>query len=428
MKLLLCFCLLTAFSLTAEAGGKENPFTSIENLGFTRVFTEPPSMELADLQGKAYSLQNLKGQWVMLAFWATWCGPCRMELPELETLYKRFRQKNLVILGISTDQVDPSAIQKFAEELKLTFPILHDESGQVAGDYQATALPSLYLISPEGKLVGVARGAKSWSDSETFNQFESLLKIKKISEAEFKDEVNPSGNAGGPIPEKLIPPVLEVTKLEGITKGTSATLQVKIHWKGDPNKYRVKVPKITFPEGIVLNDNISSSSQADEKEAVLNYSYPAHFKKEGTFHLGPIIMAFQSVYGGSEQLTRHPGIDVEVKSPPKGFLYSIIGVFIGAIVFLIGFFVLQKKREKIRLPESAGPDRQDALQSIRRLRIEGRKKEYSLELLKLNMKFADGKGDHSKKINDLVEQVRFAGFELSDAELDYYEKEIGQKT
>ena len=72
-------------------------------------------------------------------------------------------------------------------------------------------------------------------------------------------------------------------------------------------------------------------------------------------------------------------------------------------------------------------DWQNALQGIRRLRLEGRKKEYSLELLKLNMEIIAEKDGNFRKLVELVEQVRFAGFELSEAELDYYEKEIGQK-
>ena len=430
MRILLSLYLLLVFSSLAEAKVKLNPYTAIDNLGFTRTFVEPPPLVLPDLQGKKHSLQDYQGKWMLLGFWATWCGPCRMELPELESLYKHFRQHNLVILGISTDQDDTSAIRKFVEELKLSFPILHDESGQVAADYQSTALPSLYLISPQGKLVGVVRGAKSWSDEETYKQFENLLKIKKVSENDFKSDVDASGQSGGPLPEKLIPPILEVTNLAEITEGNAAILEVKIHWKGDPNKYRVKVPKITFPENVVLNDNISSGSHADEKEAVLFYSYPLHFQKEGIFHLGPIIMSFQSAYGGSEQLTRHPGIDVEVKRRPKGFLYLALAIFLVMIIFLLVYFVLKKKQMKNQLPEKHEKDVQDwqnALQGIRRLRLEGRKKEYSLELLKLNMEILAEKDGNFRKIVELIEQVRFAGLELSEAELDYYEKEIGQK-
>ncbi len=431
MKKVLSILILVSFTWSVPshaADDKANPFMAIDNLGFTRTFAEPLDFDLPDLSGKKHSLQEYKGKWIMLAFWATWCGPCRMELPELETLYNHFHQKNLVMLGVAADQGDASQIRKFASELNLSFPILHDQEGQVAGDYQATALPSLYLISPDWKLVGVLRGAKSWNDEGTYKEFENLLKLKKTSEKYFQDNANPAvGKGGVPIPEKLIPPELDVEKLDGLFSGDTSVLQIKIHWKGDPNKYLVKVPKVTFPEGIVLQGSISSGSHADEKEAILYYSYPLNFNKEGLFHLGPVIMSFQSIYGGAEQLSRHPGIDVEVKSRPRGIYYFTLAILLGVVILGLRLFVFKKKLKKSDLSVSVMTDWQSQLQDIGRLRLEGRKKEYSLELLQLYMNTHADNGEKNSKILALIEKVRFAGFELSEAELDYYEKEIKKK-
>jgi len=102
------------------------------------------------LDGKTYKLSDLKGKVVLIDFWATWCGPCREELPIIEKLHREFKDKNLVVLGISNEGRD--TIEKFLKNNPLTFPILLDEKGKVAKSYRVVAIPRLLLIDKTGKI------------------------------------------------------------------------------------------------------------------------------------------------------------------------------------------------------------------------------------------------------------------------------------
>ena len=111
---------------------------------------QAPDFSLQSLDGKAYKLSDLKGKIVLIDFWATWCGPCREELPIIEKLHREFKDKNLVVLGISNE--DRDTIEKFLKNNPLTFPILLDEKGKVAKSYRVVAIPRLLLIDKTGKI------------------------------------------------------------------------------------------------------------------------------------------------------------------------------------------------------------------------------------------------------------------------------------
>jgi len=111
---------------------------------------QAPDFSLKALDGKTYKLSDLKGKVVLIDFWATWCGPCREELPIIEKLHREFKDKNLVALGISNE--DRDTIEKFLKNNPLTFPILLDEKGKVAKSYRVVAIPRLLLIDKTGKI------------------------------------------------------------------------------------------------------------------------------------------------------------------------------------------------------------------------------------------------------------------------------------
>jgi peroxiredoxin len=127
-----------------------------------------PDFTLRDLNGDSVSLENYRGNVVLLDFWATWCAPCRLSIPELVEIQKKYRGRGVVVLGISMD--DPQMfsdtyILAFKEEFKMNYPILRADQ-KVAMDYFGTAnmaIPTLFVINREGKLtdkiVGYAPGA-----------------------------------------------------------------------------------------------------------------------------------------------------------------------------------------------------------------------------------------------------------------------------
>ena len=120
---------------------------------------EAPDFTLKNLEGQEVSLSDYRGQWVVLNFWATWCGPCRTEIPAFST----FADENpdVVVLGVATDG-DASTLKPAAEELGITYPVLVDNQGIRASLYQVNTLPTTVVVGPEGTVetvhVGIMMG------------------------------------------------------------------------------------------------------------------------------------------------------------------------------------------------------------------------------------------------------------------------------
>lgn len=110
----------------------------------------------SSVEGAASSLTDYRGKWVLVNFWASWCGPCRSEVPDLQELTQR-RPNDIVILGVN-QQETRGAAAKFAEEFDVSYPIVLDRSGEVSQAYRAQGLPVSYLVSPEGVIVKAYRG------------------------------------------------------------------------------------------------------------------------------------------------------------------------------------------------------------------------------------------------------------------------------
>jgi peroxiredoxin len=129
---------------------------------------EHSDFSLKDLKGKSWTLSQLRGQVVLVNFWATWCPPCRKEMPDLETLYKRFSGEGLVILAISDE--DDAKVRPFIAEQKYTYPILLDPGRLINTRYQIEGIPETLLYDHSGKLVAQS------SDMRTMEQFLDILK------------------------------------------------------------------------------------------------------------------------------------------------------------------------------------------------------------------------------------------------------------
>ena len=121
-----------------------------------------PEFSLNTPDGKKISLKDFRGKVVLLNFWASWCVPCREEMPAMEKLYKEYRDKNFVVLAVAVKDRKQDAID-FVNELKITYPIALDPEAQVGSLYGAWGLPATYLIGPKGE--GLARG---WGPAEWY--------------------------------------------------------------------------------------------------------------------------------------------------------------------------------------------------------------------------------------------------------------------
>jgi peroxiredoxin len=120
---------------------------------------QAPSFALNNPAGETTRLEDLRGQVVVLNFWASWCPPCKAEMPDLEAAYKANRDEGLVILGInSTFQDSPEAALSFADAQGVTFPILLDRTGEVSRQYLVRALPTTFFIDRQGIILRVVVG------------------------------------------------------------------------------------------------------------------------------------------------------------------------------------------------------------------------------------------------------------------------------
>ena len=117
---------------------------------------------LKDLNGREVSLKKLRGKVVLLNFWASWCGPCRVEMPYLEKLHREFKDKDVVILGINSES--PEVARKFLEKNGYTFSTLWDERSSVARNYRVSGIPQVFVISRDGIVVTHYVGTRSESD------------------------------------------------------------------------------------------------------------------------------------------------------------------------------------------------------------------------------------------------------------------------
>ena len=134
-----------------------------------------PPFALVDLGGNSVKISDFKGKVVLLNFWATWCGPCRVEMPAMEGLYQDLNPKGLEILAVSVDPQGVAATKPFKEALGLSFPILHDPDYQVGIAYGARTLPMTYLIDRQSVIRHRVFGARDWNGAEARDLISSLL-------------------------------------------------------------------------------------------------------------------------------------------------------------------------------------------------------------------------------------------------------------
>lgn len=117
---------------------------------------EAPDFKLKTIEGKEVSLKDYRGKVVLINFWATWCPPCREEMPLFEKVYKKYKDKGFEILAISTDS-SVDQVKKFLKEYRVSFPVLFDDAN-VSGLYGIQGLPTSFLINREGEVVKVRLG------------------------------------------------------------------------------------------------------------------------------------------------------------------------------------------------------------------------------------------------------------------------------
>jgi len=135
-----------------------------------------PAFELEVFAGGRASLATWRDHLVVLNFWATWCTPCTLEMPTLEALWREYRDRGLVVVGVSVDRGAPRALlEPYVAHLALSFPILLDPDLRTASAWRVTGLPATFIIRPGGDVVGMAFGAREWNGVEMKRLIQPML-------------------------------------------------------------------------------------------------------------------------------------------------------------------------------------------------------------------------------------------------------------
>ncbi|GAB4330325.1 MAG: hypothetical protein Kow0010_15230 [Dehalococcoidia bacterium] len=125
-----------------------------------------PDFQLHTLDGTVARLSDYRGQFVLINFWASWCGPCRGETPDLEAFYRQYRDRGLVVLGVNQQEPEGTA-RSFAELFDVTYPVLLDRTGGVSDGYRvSTGLPISFFVDREGVIRRIFIGRVAWDDLE----------------------------------------------------------------------------------------------------------------------------------------------------------------------------------------------------------------------------------------------------------------------
>ena len=134
-----------------------------------------PNFTLPGLDGKMVSLTDYKGKVVFLNIWATWCLPCREEMPSMEKLYNELKGEEFEILAVSIDALGAKVVAPFMKEHRLSFPALLDPEGTIRRLYWTTGIPESYIIDKSGIIVKKIIGARDWTSPESVRFFRDLI-------------------------------------------------------------------------------------------------------------------------------------------------------------------------------------------------------------------------------------------------------------
>ncbi len=174
-RLLLAGCLVGLALFTNGADASEpQALTRIAGMPLAKDFS------LKDMNGKSYRLSDFSGKVVLVNFWATWCPPCREELPSLERLWQSLNHEKFAILAVNLGQ-GPDAIFEFVGALNpaLTFPILLDRNSAVFKSWSGMAIPTTFVVNQDGRIVYRAVGGRRFDDPHLMKQIEALVKVGK---------------------------------------------------------------------------------------------------------------------------------------------------------------------------------------------------------------------------------------------------------
>jgi peroxiredoxin len=134
-----------------------------------------PPFSLSARSGGTLSLAQFKGQVVMLNFWASWCGPCRTEMPLLENIYKKYSKMGFTLIGVNVEP-DPKAAEDWLKQTPVSFPVIYDKDSAVSKSYDVAGMPSTVIIDRKGNIRMLHRGYKPGDENEYLDSIRALVR------------------------------------------------------------------------------------------------------------------------------------------------------------------------------------------------------------------------------------------------------------
>ncbi len=397
---------------------------------------QPPTpasdFRLPDLAGGTRALSESRGQWVVLTFFATWCGPCRSEMPTLEQLHRKLGDEGLVVLGVSTDRSE-AKLPAFLDGLGITYPNLWDSTGATGRAYRATSIPLSYLIDPAGRIVGVSRGARDWSTLADL--FERSFEIYPPGEGpsatdggnheEVADAAAATGRTTEPTAEPV--PVELPTQLEPPTAqwalstaeprpGETFYLDIKILWAGNFDEYLLLPPALEAPQGLrQIGTSASTSSEAGRN--VVSYRLAFEADEVGAYALDPIELRYTPRFEQEPVASRIAGPTVTVARA------TLLGMPVGlatatatgaAAALALFFTLLVRRQRRPAVDPTAGaarfPQLEEQFDLARRQRMQGDAGASLATLARLEAELSTSpSAEESAQLARWLDDVRYGG-------------------
>lgn len=166
-----------AFLLAAGSALATADFKAVPKLEEMKDRSAAPDFTLSDPAGKKVSLKDYRGKIVFLNFWASWCSPCRAEMPGMDRLYREFKDKGLEMLAVNVKDKRDDAL-RFMKELKISYPVAMDPEGEVGLLYGAWGMPTTYLIDRKGQVLARMWGPADWYSPGARNLIRTLVEQK----------------------------------------------------------------------------------------------------------------------------------------------------------------------------------------------------------------------------------------------------------